>query len=100
VHLFTGYVHCHCGSKMYVPSNSPKYICYRCPNKIGVQDLEDIFHHQLKDFFFSASDVAAYLDKADQVIREKEELVGNLLEEKKKTEREWKRSTNPTWTMR
>src|SRR5208337_1979176 len=88
IHLFTGFAFCHCGSKMYVPSNSPKYTCYTCRNKIGTEDLEDIFHHQLRDFFFSSSDIAGYLDKADQVIKEKEELLKTLLDERKKTERE------------
>src|SRR5208337_4598257 len=88
VHLFTGFAFCHCGSKMYVPSNSPKYICFTCRNKIGTADLEDIFHRQLRDFFFSPSDVAGYLEKADQVIKEKEELSRALLDERKKTERE------------
>jgi len=88
VHLFTGFAFCNCGNKMYVPSNSPKYTCYKCRNKIGVTDLEDIFHHQLRDFFFSQSDIAGYLDKADQTIKEKEELSKALLDEKKKTERE------------
>jgi site-specific DNA recombinase len=88
VHLFTGFVFCTCNSKMYVPSNNPKYTCYTCKNKIGTQDLEDIFHHQLKNFFFSSTDIAGYLNSADQMIKEKEELVRTLFDEKRKVEKE------------
>jgi site-specific DNA recombinase len=88
VHLFSGVVYCHCGNKMYVPSNSPKYICYKCRNKIGEADLEEVFHHQLKSFFFSPSEISGYLKKADQVIREKEELLRALVEEERKVKQE------------
>ncbi|GAG99391.1 unnamed protein product, partial [marine sediment metagenome] len=82
VHLFTGIVYCYCGNKMYVPSNSPKYTCYKCRNKIGTDDLEEVFHQQLKTFFFSSSEISNYLNKADNVIKEKEELLWSLTEEK------------------
>lgn len=88
VELFTGIVLCHCGSKMYVPSNSPKYICHKCRNKIGTTDLEDIYQQQLRNFFFSPTDVASLLDKADQVVREKEELLAALTEEAHKIQQE------------
>jgi len=88
VHLFSGVAFCHCGGKMYVPSNSPKYICYKCRNKIGETDLEEVFHHQLKSFFFSPSEVSDYLKKADKVIKEKEELMRTLVEEEKKVKQE------------
>lgn len=88
VQLFAGYVQCACGNRMYVPSNSPKYICWKCRNKIGTTDLEDIFHHQLKDFFFSTTEIASYLNQADQVIKEKEDLLRAVRDEKKKTEQD------------
>ncbi|HEY3376375.1 MAG TPA: recombinase family protein, partial [Armatimonadota bacterium] len=81
VQLFGGMVLCGCGSKMYVPSNSPKYICYKCRNKIGTTDLEEIFHTQLKSFFFSPAEIDRYLGQADQVIGDKEELLQTLLTE-------------------
>lgn len=87
-HLFTGLAFCQCGNKMYVPSNSPKYTCYNCRNKIGTTDIEEIFHHQLKTFFFTDSEISDYLSKADHIIKEKEELLKALEEEKKKVEAE------------
>ncbi len=88
VHIFTGIAYCHCGNKMYVPSNSPKYTCYKCRNKIGKDDLEEVFHQQLKTFFFSSSEISDYLNKADNVIKEKEELLASLIDEEKKNNQE------------
>ena len=88
VHLFSGVAHCQCGGKMYVPSNSPKYTCYKCRNKIGETDLEEVFQYQLKSFFFSPSEIDGYLKKADQFIKEKEELMRSLVEEEKKVKQE------------
>ena len=91
VHLFAGLVYCHCGEKMYVPSNSPKYVCKKCRNKIHVDDLEKIFHEQLKSFFFSKDEVAKYLSEADMVIKEKQKLLETLITEKAKIEKEMDR---------
>lgn len=83
-HLFTGVTFCACGEKMYVPSNSPKYTCYECRNKIPVADLEAVFHEQIKNFFFSDTEIAAHLQKADLAIAEKTELLAVLEAERKK----------------
>ena len=88
LHLFTGVAYCACGNKLYVPSNSPKYTCYQCRNKIGERDLEEVFQHQLKTFFFSPTEITSYLGEADRIIKEKEKLLEVLGEEKRKTERE------------
>ena len=83
VHLFTGLVHCSdCGTNMPVPSKSVNYYCRKCHNKIGTADLEFIFKEQLKAFFLSPEEIAKYLSKADETIREKEELVTALLRER------------------
>jgi site-specific DNA recombinase len=92
VQLFAGHVFCNCGYKMYVPSNSPKYTCYKCRNKIGTSDLEDIFHHQLKTFFFSPTEITNYLSQADQVIKDKENLLKSLNDERRKTEQEMEKT--------
>jgi len=88
VHLFTGITYCVCGQKMYVPSNTPKYICYRCRNKIPVADLEGVFQEQLKNFFFSPTEVANYLGQADKTIKEKQELLVALEKELRDTKQE------------
>lgn len=88
VNLFSGVVVCNCGSKMYVPSNSPKYTCPKCRNKIGVEDLESIFHEQLKNFLFSPTEIENYLKGADRTIHEKEELVEGLYEQQKDIKQE------------
>jgi site-specific DNA recombinase len=84
VHLFAGLTYCGCGQKMYVPSNSPKYVCHACRNKIPVVDLEGVFHEQIKNFFFSPQEIAMHLGKAHAAIREKEELLDTLYREQKK----------------
>ncbi len=87
-HLFTGFVFCDCGQKMYVPSRSPKYICAKCKNKIGTTDLEEIFHEQLKEFIFSPEEVSSYFLKAESTIWEKEKLLKTLSDELIKLEKE------------
>lgn len=78
VQLFAGVAYCHCGSKMYVPSNTPKYVCFKCRNKLPITDLETIFHEQLKGFFFSTDDIMNSIEETDRAIKEKRELLQTL----------------------
>ncbi len=75
VHIFAGIAHCSCGEKMYVPSNSPKYICRKCHNKIAIVDLEGIFRDEIKGYSFAADKIADYLKQADDTLVEKERLL-------------------------
>lgn len=85
-HVFSGIVVCHCGGKMYVPSNTKKYVCFNkgCRNKIGVKDLDDIFHSKLKAFVFSKEEIADHLTLADTELKEKEELLATIEKERGK----------------
>lgn len=91
VQLFAGLAFCHCGNKMKVPSNNAKYICPKCHNKIATVDLEEIFHLQLKDFFFSPQEIVSYLKTADESIKTKEELLDALKREQNKIQTEMKK---------
>jgi site-specific DNA recombinase len=88
VNLFAGYAFCACGRSMAVPSNSPKYICPKCRNKIPTDDLESVYHEQLKVFFFSEDEINGYLRKADKAIKEKERLLKTLLDEQLRIKQE------------
>ncbi len=88
VQLFAGFVWCMCGTKMYVLSNSPKYVCLKCRNKIPVEELDGIFHEQLRSFLFSPEDISHYLEGADQSIKEKEALLVTLESERSKVKSE------------
>jgi site-specific DNA recombinase len=78
VHLFAGYAFCHCGDKMYVWSNSPKYVCPKCRNKIPVNDLEAVYREQLHGFVLSPEQLAAHYEAAHQTIAEREKLIASM----------------------
>jgi chromosome segregation ATPase len=86
VHLFAGVVSCHCGEKMYVLSESGKYICRKCRNKISGADLEEVFREQLRSFFVSPEDVARAVGQADEEIKAKEERLNGLEAEQAKVQ--------------
>jgi site-specific DNA recombinase len=73
--LFTGLVYCTCGDKMYAASKSPKYRCSKCRIKIPVEDLDRIYHDEIKGFLFSPERIAEHIEKADESLREKATLL-------------------------
>src|SRR5260221_3568309 len=82
LHLFAGLTYCACGPKMYVLSNSPKYSCQKCRNKIPKDDLEAVFIEQIKNFSVSPAEISAHLERANTTIHSKSELL-KVLEAKR-----------------
>ena len=75
VHIFSGVLHCECGQRMYVPSNSPKYICRGCRNKITIADLDGIFCEEIKGYSLSPDAIANYLKSSNETANGKERLI-------------------------
>jgi len=74
-HLLSGFVHCDCGNKMYVFTETPSYKCKLCKRKIDVADLDTIYHEQLKSFFLTNCDYNSLNNDAQKNIQEKEALL-------------------------
>ena len=82
VHLFTNILRCECGTKMYIPSNSKKYVCSNCrKNRIESNDLEEIYFEHLKSFLLSEESLENYLSKTDETIAGKENQLSGLKQE-------------------
>ena len=76
VHLLSGFVFCqNCGSKMYVFHESPVYACKTCKVRIPVNDIDEIYHNQLKTFLLTETDVNEYLKQSDYALQEKQKLL-------------------------
>lgn len=84
VHLFAGVATCECGNKMYVPSNSPKYTCSKCRNKIPVRDLEAIFKEELRAFVFSPDEIFGHVQAGNEQVQSFENLITSMEAEQKK----------------
>jgi len=93
VFLLSGFVHCSCGKKMYVYNNNKDYKCTTCKRKITVQDLDEIYHSQLKSFLLVDDDVNLIAEKSDKLMKEKQILLLTMKEEysklKKRLEVQW-----------
>ena len=67
---------CSCGGKMYARTDSPKYLCRKCNNKMPIADLEGIFHEEMRAFFADASKLVTNIAQAEQTLRDKVTLIG------------------------
>ena len=79
--LFSGLLHCVCGSRMYVTTNSPKYRCDKCSARIPCLDIEHIFLDQLRAYFADPERIAGYIRKATESSREKTDLLATTATE-------------------
>lgn len=78
VTLFAGLIHCHCGSRMYVPWKGKSYTCKECRNKVAADDLEAVFVEQLQGFVLAPEQILARRESADRQTSEKKELLTAL----------------------
>jgi len=83
-HAFTGFVRCSCGYTMYVPSNTPKWVCYKCRNKIPITDLDGLFRDELTAYMVDPEKAAAFVGGTQSGIAEKRELLDRLKSEKER----------------
>lgn len=93
-HLLSGFVYCDCNSKMYVYTETPSYKCKKCKRKIDVEDLDTIYHEQLKSFFLTNSDYSTLNSNAQKNIKEKEELLRVIKSEYEKLYKQVEIQTN------
>jgi site-specific DNA recombinase len=88
VQLFAGFTFCERGTKMYVRSNSPKYVCEKCRNKMPVVDLEAVYREQLHHFLVSPEEIEAHDAAAVEAMREKERLIESAQTDLRRIERD------------
>ncbi len=89
VQLFSGFLTCQCGSKMYVPSRTTKYTCTKCKKtRIDVKDIEEIYYDYLKSFLLTKQDLATFQVRANEAIQTKETELGTLAKEKERIKKE------------
>lgn len=89
VHLFSGFVKCACGNKMYVPSRTTSYTCTKCKRRrIQVSDLEEIYYEHLKSFLLSKGDLKTFENRANDAVKQKETELASLRKERDRVKSE------------
>jgi len=85
VHLFTGFIFCHCGSRMYTRYNTKSYTCANCcGNRIDKDDLEEVFRSQLYSYSASQENVDTYFNRVHVIINDKQKEYNNLKKEQER----------------
>lgn len=73
--LFSGLLHCICGHRMYVTSNTPKYRCDGCGSRMPCLDLEHIFLDQLRAYFADPARIAEHVREAAESSQKKSAIL-------------------------
>ena len=73
--LFSSLLHCQCGRRMYVLSNTPKYFCEGCKKRVPCEDLETVFLAHLKGYFADAPRVEGFVRQAAENASAKTDLL-------------------------
>lgn len=85
IHLFTQFVFCHCGAKMFTHNRTKNYICQsHCGNVIHKEDLEEVFKTELHSYTLSQSNMDSYFQQLQNIVSTKEKERELLLKEKEK----------------
>ncbi|MHC1779514.1 MAG: recombinase family protein [Bacteroidales bacterium] len=80
INIFTGFLLCSCGNRMFAISG-PHYKCCKCQNKIPKTDIEEIFHQQLTNYIISNDKLDDYINASKSIIIEKENQLKILQKE-------------------
>ena len=88
VNLFMGYAYCSCGTKMIVSSQSKKYVCQTCKNRIPMDVLEECFLAEISAAGLTSADLDARRTEADRKVNELSELIDTHNETIRKVDRD------------
>lgn len=90
-HIFSGFIRCECGSKMYVASRTQRYRCSGCKKtRIEASDIEEIYYEHLKSFLLSKEDLQTFKSRANEEIQSRQTELNLLTKEKERLKEEMK----------
>jgi site-specific DNA recombinase len=84
--LFGGLCLCHCGSKMYIPSNMHQYVCTACKHKIPSDTLDAIFESEVQGFAFKSETLHENYGRITKALADTRDLLTTSTETQNKVE--------------
>lgn len=93
--LFSGFLTCTCGGKMYVASRTDKYKCAKCKQtRIDAADIEEIYFDNLKSFLLTKADLQMFNVRASELREAKQAEMNSLTKERERLKGEMKNLFN------